>query len=227
MVLLDPRGRPPPSSCRCAAPTASSTTRSCEAHTRRRLERAPRKTTPAESEAEFYELHATLLAGWPAGTFQRKGQPFEYSPPTPRAPARLRRTSSSRCGASRMSAQIFCRGPRAADRLRAPPARALPAAAGRRHHEGAPRGGRGAQRARAPPARGPRAARGGAYLWHWFCELAAASKYDQPVGYAELDAWVRLTGARPTPREVATLRALDGAWRDKPALLDEDPAAWG
>jgi hypothetical protein len=74
---------------------------------------------------------------------------------------------------------------------------------------------------------GPALPEEGAYLWHWFCELAAASKYDQPVGYAELDAWVRLTGARPTPREVATLRALDGAWRDKPALLDEDPAAWG
>jgi hypothetical protein len=80
MVLLDPRGRATAVTLQVRGTDCELYNALLQAHTRRRLERAPRKTTPAESEAEFYELHATLLAGWPAGTFQRKGQPFEYSP---------------------------------------------------------------------------------------------------------------------------------------------------
>jgi hypothetical protein len=34
----------------------------------------------ASSDGEFYELRATLVAGWPAGAFKRNGNAFDYSP---------------------------------------------------------------------------------------------------------------------------------------------------
>lgn len=36
----------------------------------------------------------------------------------------------------------------------------------------------------------------------------------EPIGYGDIDAWSRVTGTRPSPFEVATLRALDRAIRD-------------
>lgn len=58
------------------------------------------------------------------------------------------------------------------------------------------------------------------YLWRWFIDLRAAGKADEPVGYGEIHAWRALTGARPTPWEVAALRALDNAWLAPPESLE-------
>jgi len=64
-----------------------------------------------------------------------------------------------------------------------------------------------------------------AYVWTWFCELHAARGYHQagpnPISYAELDAWARLTGRRLTPWEVAALRTLDQAWMAVPDMVTE------
>lgn len=55
-----------------------------------------------------------------------------------------------------------------------------------------------------------------AHVWAWFLELAAARSANgtslNPVGFADIDAWARLTGRRPTPWEVGALRALDTVW---------------
>lgn len=51
-----------------------------ERQVRRRAEILPRRLTPEESKAEFYEEHATLVAGWKGKPLTRGGQPFEYSP---------------------------------------------------------------------------------------------------------------------------------------------------
>lgn len=47
----------------------------------------------------------------------------------------------------------------------------------------------------------------------WFAELGAARGSNgfgpEPIGYAEIDAWSRLTGRDPDPFEVRAIRALD------------------
>lgn len=62
---------------------------------------------------------------------------------------------------------------------------------------------------------GPDLPLAGAHLWLWFLELDSARGSNgwglNPVGYAEMEAWARLTGRRPGPHEIETLRALDRA----------------
>lgn len=86
MTLLDPRGKPTKVKLMVRGTDCDAYNDTLQAQTRRRIERLPRKATEDEADAEFYELHATLIAGWPAGTFKRRSAegaavPFEYSPP--------------------------------------------------------------------------------------------------------------------------------------------------
>jgi hypothetical protein len=54
------------------------------------------------------------------------------------------------------------------------------------------------------------------HVWEWFWDLseARAPGFSGPgaLGYGEIAAWAALTGARPTAREIAALRAMDGAF---------------
>jgi hypothetical protein len=54
-----------------------------------------------------------------------------------------------------------------------------------------------------------------AHLWQWFLELDSARGSNgwglNPVGYAEIEAWARLTRRSPAPWEIEILRALDRA----------------
>lgn len=65
-----------------------------------------------------------------------------------------------------------------------------------------------------------------AYVWTWFCELLAARSAGpngtNPLGFAELAAWARLTRRAPAAWEVDLLRALDVAW-----LTAKDDSAEG
>jgi hypothetical protein len=45
------------------------------------------------------------------------------------------------------------------------------------------------------------------YIWNWFCELSSSS--DGSLTYREIEAWSRLTGARPTPAEVKLIMAME------------------
>lgn len=51
------------------------------------------------------------------------------------------------------------------------------------------------------------------YLWDWFQELSAARRYGEngpdPIGFADIEAWRRLTGAKPDTWDVATIRMMD------------------
>lgn len=63
---------------------------------------------------------------------------------------------------------------------------------------------------------GPACPSGVDYVWHWFCELSAARGSSgfgpNPLGYADIDAWSRLTGRQPDVFEVSCLMALDGTY---------------
>lgn len=51
------------------------------------------------------------------------------------------------------------------------------------------------------------------HLWEWFCELSAARSGNgggpNPISYSEVQAWARLTGRRPEPRDVQVIMMLD------------------
>jgi hypothetical protein len=53
------------------------------------------------------------------------------------------------------------------------------------------------------------------HLWGWFVELSHARSSNgysaNPIGFAEIEAWARLTGQEPTPWEVSVLRRMDTA----------------
>jgi hypothetical protein len=55
----------------------------------------------------------------------------------------------------------------------------------------------------------------GEYLWNWYVELASARGGSgfgpNPIGFCDIEAWARLTGRRPIPWEVETLRRMDDA----------------
>jgi hypothetical protein len=61
----------------------------------------------------------------------------------------------------------------------------------------------------------------GAHLWQWFLELNAARTSNgwgpNAIGYAELDAWARLTRRAPAVHEIDALRALDRAFMESAA----------
>jgi len=54
------------------------------------------------------------------------------------------------------------------------------------------------------------------HLMEWFLELSSARGSSgfgiNPIGYPDIEAWSRLTGARPSPYEVECLLALDRAF---------------
>lgn len=56
------------------------------------------------------------------------------------------------------------------------------------------------------------------HVWPWFLDLHAdrgsTGFGPAPITYPSIDAWARLTGWQPRPREVEAIRALDRAWRD-------------
>ncbi len=56
-----------------------------------------------------------------------------------------------------------------------------------------------------------------AHVWLWFTELSNARQSGfsgvQPISFQDIDAWKRLTGAQPSPDEVALLRQLDDLFR--------------
>jgi hypothetical protein len=47
----------------------------------------------------------------------------------------------------------------------------------------------------------------------WFCELSQTRSSNgfgaNPISFAEIEAWARMTRSMPTPREVLLLRRLD------------------
>lgn len=55
------------------------------------------------------------------------------------------------------------------------------------------------------------------HVWTWYLELAGARGSSgfgwNPIGWPELAAWQRLTGARPLAHELDWLLALDRAFR--------------
>jgi len=69
---------------------------------------------------------------------------------------------------------------------------------------------------------GPELPPGCGYVWTWFCELHAARGGNgygpNPISYAEIEAWARLTGRHLTPWEVAALRVLDQVWMVEPDM---------
>lgn len=48
-----------------------------------------------------------------------------------------------------------------------------------------------------------------AHVWTWFCEL---SRCPDGVGYADIQAWSALTGARPSAFEVECLMQLSAIY---------------
>ena len=67
-----------------------------------------------------------------------------------------------------------------------------------------------------PELDGPGCARELLYLLEWFGELSAARGAGvagpNPISFAEIAAWARLTGADPSPAEVQILRRIDAAF---------------
>lgn len=50
------------------------------------------------------------------------------------------------------------------------------------------------------------------HVWGWFIELSRARTVGMaanPITWADMDAWSRLTQARPTPFEVSLIQDLD------------------
>ena len=52
-----------------------------------------------------------------------------------------------------------------------------------------------------------------AELWAWFIELDRARRHGgfgpEPLAYADIEAWARLTGRSPSPSEVAMIVDID------------------
>lgn len=52
-----------------------------------------------------------------------------------------------------------------------------------------------------------------AHVWAWFTALSNRRVRPQPITFEAISAWRTLTGAAPTPREVAAIVALDDLFR--------------
>lgn len=80
---------------------------------------------------------------------------------------------------------------------------------------------------RAPELDGPECPPGLDYVWHWFLELAATRKGGgfgpERIGYADIDAWSRLTGCDPNPFEVGCLTGIDLKYFEKPVAVTDAP----
>jgi hypothetical protein len=76
--LLDPAGRPTKVKLRVRGTDSAAYNDMLKEQVRRAVERQPRKATEEEKNAEFWELHATLIVGWTG--MHLKGQPYDYTP---------------------------------------------------------------------------------------------------------------------------------------------------
>jgi hypothetical protein len=67
------------------------------------------------------------------------------------------------------------------------------------------------------------------YLWDWFRELARTRRASmagiEPLGYADVDAWARLTDRNPAPEEVEALLTLDVVTRHPELVRDDEEEA--
>lgn len=52
------------------------------------------------------------------------------------------------------------------------------------------------------------------HVWEWFKTLSNRRSRPNPISFAEVGAWQRLVGARPTPREVRMIVKLDDMFRE-------------
>lgn len=80
MPLLSPAGRPTGVTVRVRGRDSQAYQDTIQAQVRRAIERAPRKATTEERNAEFWELQATLVVSWavdgkPAALVLEKGGP--------------------------------------------------------------------------------------------------------------------------------------------------------
>lgn len=64
------------------------------------------------------------------------------------------------------------------------------------------------------------------HLWDWFCELSSrrggGMNGPAPLTYAEVGAWMRLTGMTPTPWEVHAILELDNDYLKQAAQSSEN-----
>jgi hypothetical protein len=65
----------------------------------------------------------------------------------------------------------------------------------------------------------PRIPEAGRLVFRWFVDLSLARSYGphgpNPISYAEIEAWARVTGTPAQPHHVEVLRAMDDAWMAK------------
>lgn len=51
------------------------------------------------------------------------------------------------------------------------------------------------------------------HIWGWFAEISAARSGNgggpNPIAYSEIEAWARLTGRVPEPRDIHAIKLLD------------------
>jgi hypothetical protein len=80
MPLLDPAGRATGVILLVRGTDSDAYTEMFKEQVRRGVARAPRKQTEEEKNQEFWELHATLIAGWRGTRLMLGGKPLEYSP---------------------------------------------------------------------------------------------------------------------------------------------------
>lgn len=82
MPLLDPAGRQTNVTLRVRGSDSQAYKDMLQAQIRRGVERAPRKATEEERNAEFWELHATLVVSWTPSriVFDKGGQTLECTP---------------------------------------------------------------------------------------------------------------------------------------------------
>lgn len=69
-----------------------------------------------------------------------------------------------------------------------------------------------------------------AYLLDWFSALSSRRTVGMaanPISYAEIEAWSRLTDTRPTPWEVSILVRLDDAFLAKASQTTDDKEPTG
>lgn len=76
MVLMDPAGKPTKVTLLVRGTDCAAYDEKMKEHIRRGVDRA-RKATELERNHEFWDLHATLVAGWSG--IKKGGQPLAYS----------------------------------------------------------------------------------------------------------------------------------------------------
>lgn len=79
MELIDPAGRPTGVVLIVRGTDSEAYKEKLRDQVRRHIERQGRKPSDAERDAELWELHATLIAGWKGRPLMRGGNPIEYS----------------------------------------------------------------------------------------------------------------------------------------------------